>query len=344
MEWFEGSGLYEGKLFYGSDPKLNGYNPNCEWFMNAKYGISVGYLSHSVNAGVDFPERLTSMGKQTDWETCVNELDVQKCVDTLAKVQPGYVMLTMQQCDTHTCAPNATLDALLGAKPGENCSTRDLVIEFSDALKKYNIPLMLYVTADGMWKSPEAMSKLCEAEFPTDPSTFKAHHWTAAFKRKWFAAHREWSMRYGDRIAGWWVDGADACKGYSDVELLLFKQNLLAGNPNAIVTFNPGGDRFLPWRYSIADDYTAGESCDFDDYPEERWVNGAQWHEISYLEAVTNRCAKDGSDPTEFMVNYVKAVTEKQGVLTIDFALFRDGHLDEDHLAIMRAVKEAVKG
>ncbi|MBQ9860191.1 MAG: alpha-L-fucosidase [Clostridia bacterium] len=326
--------------FFGTSTELSGFNPNCDWFAKAKYGISTSYQYFNVNN----TERIYSQGKYTDWDTCVKEFDVERYAKTLADMGAGYALFVLYSCEEYICVPSHLYDSLLGAKPGAFSATRDLAMELADALEKYNIPLMLYITADGPWKNAEVMTKLCDAPFPANPSEFKPHHWNATFKKNWFAIAREWSLRYGKRVAGWWVDGADPCKAYTDAELMLFRENLLAGNPDAIMCFNPGNDRLPPWRYSIADDFTAGESGDFDDYPEGRWVDGVQWHEISYVEALEKRCERDGTDPATELGNYLNAVAAKQGVVTVDLRVFRDGSVLPQHVDIMKKVKAAVRG
>ena len=151
-------------------------------------------------------------------------------------------------------------------------------------------------------------------------------------------------MRYGKRIKGWWIDGADATKGFSDAELMVYRENLRVGNPDTIVTFNPGDENLEPWRYSIADDYTAGESGGFDDYPGGRWWEGAQWHLISYTHRLLPKCAEEGSNAGEVLAEYVKTVAEKQGVVSIDLSVYRDGSVFPEELEVVKKVKEVVRG
>jgi hypothetical protein len=48
----------------------------------------------------------------------------------------GYVIFTMMQRTRYLIAPNDTYDKLTGYKPGEACSTRDLVENLHRSLEK----------------------------------------------------------------------------------------------------------------------------------------------------------------------------------------------------------------
>ena len=53
----------------------------------------------------------------------------------------GYLLWGVLHNSYHMNVPNATLDSLAGTKPGEICSTRDIVAELSDELAKYGFVL-----------------------------------------------------------------------------------------------------------------------------------------------------------------------------------------------------------
>lgn len=56
----------------------------------------------------------------------------------------GFFGITMMQVTKTMLAPNASYDRITGYNPGEACAERDLVMDLSDELKKYDIDLMLY--------------------------------------------------------------------------------------------------------------------------------------------------------------------------------------------------------
>ena len=80
------------------------------------------------------------------------------------------------------------------------------------------------------------------------------------------------------------------------------------------MTFNPGVKLI---RWTKAEDYTAGELNEpFDVIPTSRWVNGSQWHALTYLGSKWSK--RDTRYPAEKWANWVRAVVAADGVVTID--------------------------
>ena len=103
----------------------------------------VHYLWDLQNA----PETINSLGKKTGWDACVREFNVERFADQMKECGAGYVIFTMHQRTRYLIAPNRTFDRLTGYRPGEACSTRDLVADLYTALHKRGIPLMLRYAA-----------------------------------------------------------------------------------------------------------------------------------------------------------------------------------------------------
>jgi hypothetical protein len=73
--------------------------------------------------------------------------------------------------------------------------------------------------------------------------------------RQWAEVIQEWSDRYGDGVAGWWFDGAYEWVHFDEKIASIYASAVKHGNPNAIVTFNPGVSLV---RHTEAEDFTAG--------------------------------------------------------------------------------------
>lgn len=110
-----------------------------DWFVASKYGVFVHYLTGLQNN----PDHVASLGRQTSWDECVREFDVEKFADRMREAGAGYVIFTMMQRSRFLIAPNATFDRLTGYRPGEACATRDLVEDLYQALNKRGLALML---------------------------------------------------------------------------------------------------------------------------------------------------------------------------------------------------------
>jgi hypothetical protein len=296
-------------------------NPSTDWFRQAGYGVFVHYLSGLQNSR----ESVNSLGKETPWDECVREFDTERFAQTMQEVGAGYVMFTVMQVNRFLIAPNATYDRISGYAPGEACASRDLIADLERSLSQRGIPLMLYYTGDG----PRADAK-ANAGFGFQPPV------SPEFVQRWTDVAREYSQRYGDKIKGWWVDGCYPWIGYNDENLARFAAALKAGNPNAIVAFNRGVDP-LVMSYTPAEDYTCGEQNRFFDMPAGRWLDGEQWHILSYLGSSWGQAGSQYSKRE--LREYVFDVTQRGGVVSIDVLLFRDGSLDRSQVEILKDVR-----
>lgn len=296
-------------------------NPNTDWFQKAGYGVFVHYLAGLQN-NVD---AIHSFGKQTPWDECVREFDTERFADAMKEAGAGYVVFTILQVSRFMIAPNETFDRITGYKPGEACATRDLIADLAASLGKRGIPLMLYYTGDG----PRADEKAAPAFGWQTPVTDE-------FVAKWSSVAAEYGRRYGDKVAGYWVDGCYPWIGYDDAKLEVFARALKEGNPNRIVAFNRGVDPVV-MSYTPHEDFTCGEQNRFLDMPAQRWLDGEQWHILSYL---GSGWAQPGSQYTKREIaEYVFDVNQRGGVVSIDVLLFRDGSLDRSQLELLKAVR-----
>lgn len=294
-----------------------------DWFAKAVYGVMVHYLNSVQNN----PEHVASLGRQTSWDECVWEFDVRQFARQMHEAGAGYVIFSALQQERFLIAPNETFDRLTGYRPGEACSTRDLIEELYQALAEYNIPLLLYWTGDGPAADPQAAERL---GWPIKgPDDFE-------FVNKWAAVVREYGLRYGEKIRGFWVDGCYRWIGYDDAKMGVLAEALRAGYPDRIIAFNPGVEpRVQP--YSIHEDFTCGEQNAFFDFPTSRFVGGKQWHILSYL-------GTDWAEPGTVkgkaaLADYILVVSSAGGVVSIDVLVYRDGLLDRSQLEVLRELR-----
>jgi hypothetical protein len=301
-------------------------NPNTDWFRKAGYGVFVHYLNGLQNNR----DQLHSLGRETSWDECVREFDTERFADTMKEVGAGYVIFTVMQVTRHMIAPNATYDRISGYKPGEACAKRDLVEDLYRSLHKRGIPLMLYWTGDG----PRADAR-------SGPAFGCGTPVTTEFVRKWASVVEEYGKRYGEKVVGYWTDGMYPFIGYEDETLGIMARALKAGNPNRIVALNRGVDPKV-LSYTRHEDFTTGEQNRFFDMPVERWLDGEQWHVLSYLSP--GSWAQPGCAYTKAeLADYVFEVNRRGGVVSIDALLFRDGSLDRSQVELLKAVRAELK-
>jgi hypothetical protein len=309
-------------------------NPATDWFCRAGYGVFVHYLNELQNNAAT----IQSLGRSTSWDECVREFDAERFASAMAEAGAGYVIFTTHQRTRFLIAPNATFDRLTGYKPGEACATRDLIEDLYPALHRRNIPLMLYWTGNGPSSDPKASAALGWRTPVADD-----------YVANWSSVAEEYALRYGEKVAGWWVDGCYVNHGgfgWTDGKLAPLARALKAGHPGRIVALNPGVELSA---YSAHDDYTAGEQNTFAALPESRWLGGKQWHVLSYLgcERADNYLSAGWCEPgakygKRELADYVRAVNRKGGTVSIDVLLYRDGGIDRSQLEVLKALRPAL--
>ncbi len=266
-------------------------NPNTDWFKDAKYGVFTHFLP-----GDD---------KQL---ALVDAFDVNALAGQLEAMGAKYFVITLGQNSGYFISPNATYDKVTGYAAGQRCSKRDLPLAMYEALKPKGIRLMLYLPCQTPNGDDRAQKAFGLAQGRQDQPI------DVAFAKKWAAVIQEWSDRYGDKVAGWWFDGGYAWIKFNEDIAQIYAQAVKHGNPKAIVSFNPGVSLV---RHTKAEDYTAGELNDpFEVIPAGRWVNGSQWHALTFMGSQWSR--RDVRFPTEKWEQWVAEATAHGGVVTLD--------------------------
>ncbi|MDD5707409.1 MAG: hypothetical protein PHR35_15915 [Kiritimatiellae bacterium] len=308
--------------------QMSGGGTRTDWLHEAKWGVFMHYLA--VPAG-------SSQGEELDaetWNRRVDAFDLPGVVRQLREIRPGYVVITLGQNSGHYCTPNATYDRITGVKPGK-CSRRDLVAELAEALAPHGIRVLVYLTGSVPEYAPEAV---------------KAFEWvkgarSVSFQRKWESVIREWSLRWGRRVHGWWFD----CCYYADTMYRLpeepnfksFAAAVRAGNPDSLVSWNVQGITTTPHASDPEEDFTAGEVNEPRDVDAPgRWDQHAQFHILTYLGRTW------GQLPIRFdaaeAIAHTLELTDCGGVVTWDAPHSWEGLIDPGAFSILKAIGRAV--
>lgn len=300
-------------------------------FYNKKWGV----FNHFLYVIQNNPKYPNSYGKQTDWNTLVNEFDTETLAKNLHEMGAGYYVITVMQGTKYMLAPNNAFDKIAGTKPGEACSTRDLIEDLYQSLSKYDIDLFLYFTGDGPYKSVEEGKKFGFTE-PREVGV------TKPFVEKWASVLEEYALRYGNKIKGWWIDGCyKEYFKYTDELLGIYYKACKKGNPNALVSLNNGVGEAIGLGFSF-EDFLCGEQNDFTVLPTQRFYNAAQAHILAPLGV--GECEIGGwgifgvKRDAEYLTDYIKKVNQAGGVLTIDVGVYRDGKFDEEQMEVLKTV------
>ena len=206
-----------------------------DWFKDARYGVFMHFLPDASRA------RSLSF---------VDKFDVDALAGQLEAMGARYLVITLGQNSGYFNAPNAAYDKTTGYAPGERCAKRDLPLDLYRALHAKGIRLMLYLPCQAPNRDARAQQAFGLAQGPKDQPI------DVAFARKWAQVIQEWADRYGDKVCGWWFDGGYKGVHFDEAIARIYADAVKHGNPQAIVTFNPGVKLI---RYTQAEDYTAGE-------------------------------------------------------------------------------------
>lgn len=296
-------------------------NPDTDWFKDARYGVFMHFLPGDANG-----------------LALVNDFDVEALAGQLEATGAKYFVITLGQNSGYMNSPNAAYDKRTGYAPGERCATRDLPLDLHRALRPKGIRLMLYLPCQVPNQDLRAQKAFGL------PQGAKDQPLDLAFAEKWSEVIQEWSDRYGDKISGWWFDGGYEHIGFNDAIADRYAAAVKHGNSKAIVTFNPG---VKVVRWTKAEDYTAGELNEpLQAIPAGRWLDGSQWHVLTYLGDNWGRQNTRFTD--EQWIEWARAVTAQQGVLTLDMgpnygaAAGPVGSLAEAQVKQVKAIKTAL--
>jgi hypothetical protein len=326
---------------------------SADWFHDAGWGLFMHFLAAPASGGpADFGV--------DEWNRQVDEFDVERLATQVAEVGAGYFFLTIGQNTGHYCSPNATYDSLVGRRPSR-LARRDLVADLARALAPRGIRTMVYLPSHAPAHDREAISRLrCTPPWEAPRWSYAPDAYSPAeaartdervseFQRNWEAIVREWSERWGPSVGGWWFDGcyyADQMYRHADPpNFASFAAAARAGNPASLVAFNPGV-KCPVIRWSDAEDYTAGEISEclpvsLGRRPKTRFVDGAQYHVLSFLGDWWGRGPL--RFPDELIVGFTKHVNAVGGVVTWDVPVGPRGTLDEATTRQLAALRQATR-
>ena len=272
-----------------------------------------------------------------EWNKLIDNFDVEALAAQLQSVGAAYYQISIGQNSGYYLAPNATYDKLTGIAPSK-LSRRDLVSDLYQALSKRGIKLMVYLPSGAPGKDEQAGAAL---EWRSGPYPNRE------FQRKWEDIIRTWSLRWGGKVVGWWFDGCyfpnTMYRSVDPPNFPSFAAAARAGNPNAILGFNPGVVyRFL--SMTPEEDFTAGEI----DKPElltirravDGRVDGTQLHMLSFLGQTWGR--GNPRFTAEQVVEYTKKFVDAGGAVTWDVPVQLNGTISQPYIDQLMALKKGI--
>ena len=284
----------------------------------------------------------------SDWNKQIDAFDEKKFAMQLSSCGVDYLILTLGQNSGFFISPNKTYDKLVACIPSR-CSKRDLVHDIARELKHYDIDLIVYLPSHAPCGDLQAVKNLsCTPSWDASlwqlkPDMYKVlpdiDTRLSVFQRNWEAIIREWSIRWGKLIKGWWFDGCyygDIMYQHDDEpNFNSFSAAAKSGNPEAIVCYNKGLNN--PFTTSKYEDYTAGEVGE--NLPVSFAPNlDSKLHVLTYMGEYWGK-GKPRFSPS-FIAAYTRHVNENNGMMTWDVPIKFDGSLQTDAWTTM---KQALK-
>lgn len=258
--------------------------------------------------------------KQAD---ALAEFDVQKMMkqikvlDTATWVQ---INITQGANGSYYTSPHAELAKHVSP---DIVPKRDLFGEMLDALNKQGFKVIVYFATEG-----PTMGKHPEKALPGVIDTWKQYAKSRKMTPEEAVAEiivKEYSLRYGTKISGWWFDHAK----YGDIKAL--EKAVRAGNPNAALTFNVGGSpKLLTCPES---DFTAGHPTPMKRQSpaskknevaiklieKNNYINGSLGHFFPPMQATWN--SGKPAFETEQAIDWTLRIVESKGAITWAVAL-----------------------
>ena len=290
----------------------------------------------------------TAKAENISWGDAIERIDVKKISDQLRKMGAGYYFITLCQGTKHLLVSNKTYNAIAGCADCDVTGERDIVSELWEELSKYGIDLYLYFPSDGPHCDKEYGEKLgfyyetedvyklvdgiyCHRE-PEENKVLLEKRLNSRFVDNWSSVLEEYSVRYGDKIKGWWFDGFYDFFGFTNEWIEPFYKAAKKGNPGAITTFNNGVKKEL-YKWYSDEEYTSGEFNELEFVPESRFVSGLQSHILAPLGSTWGM--KDARYDNDYMNKYIKSVNQHGGVVTVDIGVSSDGSYSDEQLKAM---------
>jgi len=321
------SSIFLGVLIFAANAQNR-----ASWMKDAKWGVMVHYQAFWL-ASENHLDSITL----DQWNKLINEFDTDGLAKQLNEVGANYLIFTLTHSPMYFVAPNSMYDHYTGITPSR-CAKRDLVSDLSSSLSKYNIKLIVYLPGPPRGRSEEEIRG-----FALDRGDDRE----AEAILRWQEVIREYSIKWGEKIAGWWFDGCyqpNTLYRHPDIpNFASMAAAARAGNPNNIVTFNPG---VFPRIMSMTpyEDYTAGEINEPDGirfaYNKNGMIDGRQIHILSYLGHDWGQGMPRFKD--EQIIKWSKTIQDVGGAITWDVPPRLNGQIQESFINQLHKIGEAL--
>lgn len=315
-----------------------------EWMRRGRYGLMVHWLA---------PGPPPEHGEPViDLNRAVDAFNLTRFLDDFGASGADWLIFTLGQNSGYYASPNATLDRLVG--PGHG-SRRDLAGEIARGVHKQGRRFIAYLPAEVNAQSEDIHRGF--AWNPADQSEFQ-HRYTSFI--------REYAVRYGKDLDGWWFDGCYTWPVFPNSQYRWpeWCAAARAGNPDAALAFNDGSfcvGNTAP--LTPLQDYLSGETEVLKDgmirlgreddapmyLPKTRFAPGTacQWHALVPIDCFWAHQQPGPMEPPRYsdedLFAFVKRCRAVGGAVTLNVGIYQEGHLGTQTLAQLDRLASALK-
>lgn len=270
----------------------------------------------------------------SDWDRACDSFDVERFAAQVERSGARWVIFPFGHISGggFYCSPNAHLESIA---PGR-CSRRDLVMDIADALQRRGIRLIAYLHAEvdcGGFDAALRDGMEWDAD-PVDKSKYQSHL---------MAVIREWSVRLGPRLSGWWFDGCydSSAKSFLRThtwdnrrfDFARWDEAVRAGNARSIYAMNPGANSFASVD-ARHEGYLGGEANDLAFTPAGPREDGLPWHALVWIDCFWVHEKEPGPIPPPKytageLAAYCRAWKRWGGGVTWNVGIYQDGTIAE---------------
>ena len=301
------------------------------WLKQARFGVMTHYL----------PDWLSKTENKTigvtEWNNLVNQFNVNDLADQVKSVGASYMIFSIGQNSGYYVSPNAAYDSIVGIKPTK-CARRDLIADLSAALHARGLRLIVYLPSGAPNGDELAKTALQWKNGPYPNKEFQAN---------WERVIREWSLRWRDKVDGWWFDGCYwpniMYRTETTPNFKTFANAARAGNPNSIIAFNTG----VMYRLigvTPYEDYVSGEINKADQLninkPYDGKIDGEQIHVLCFLGEKWGMGAPRFT--TEQAIGYTQVLLNAGGAITWDAPIQSNGRIYQPFIEQLTAIGQSV--
>jgi hypothetical protein len=299
-----------------------------DWVAKAGYGVWFHFLDLTT------PRR----GPKKPYAQAVHDLDVEALASLVEETGAGYAILTTNHGHPTCPAPIRSWEEL---HPGWT-TQRDLIADFSGALNRRGMRLLLYMNCPG----------LGDLQQPAADAIDQPKYSEERYAEILVKVFTEFGLRYGDRVAGYWLDSwFQTTETYPNLPFEALDRAVKAGYPDRMVAYNY-------WAFPIEtewQDYWAGELTDL---PLKRFGSryirrgagqGLQAHSAIRLDDPWFHITPHTDiQPPRYtaaqLTEYIRTCMQDQAPVSFGVGIYQDGTISEASRQVLRDVRRAIRG